>query len=181
MKLLSILTFIICLAFLITCCTDYKTCYAFNWSKEIKEKILSDANIPPDSTVIDTLSINEIKITTFKRGVILKQIFVENNSRDTIGVRLLSKDQMFSWAKGSCGSERHFYEETIAYGPTANHHDVIGLSQSYYCNGNLKEKGFVYNGLVGIWEEYDSSGKLLKRTDYGNMDKLDSVLHQLRY
>ena len=77
--------------------------------------------------------------------------------------------------------EKDFYVEAIGFGNSGKHHSLIGLHQFNYCNENLMRRGFKYNGQVGVWEEYDRSGKLLKRTDYGNMDKLDRALHALNY
>src|SRR5947199_9765586 len=99
MKTLSSITFLTWLSILVTSCNDTKNSYDLNWSKEIKEKIAKEANVPADSIYIDSSVHSVIKISKYKNGVLLKQVGIDPKTKDTSWIRLMSKDQKFSWGK----------------------------------------------------------------------------------
>ena len=51
----------------------------------------------------------------------------------------------------------------------------IGLAEFRYCDGKIKESGFRFNGNVGVWQEYNTTGKVVKETDHGNIDRLEKL------
>ncbi len=147
--------------------------YATDWSNDIKQKIKDDANQQPDKTIFDSTVYN---VTLYKNEKKIK--FYHLNPKinkqgqlqlDTALSIFYSGDQNFELVRELCPvSDRSF--EGIRY--KGKH---LGLAEFNYCDGKLKERGFRFNGDVGVWKEYDTDGKVLKETDHGNVDRLEKL------
>lgn len=173
MRHFSTIGMIVLLLILHSCKTSL-TDHAIDWSISIKGKIIEDASQQPDSTFFDSTNAN---LTLFKGDQKLKYYHFnpkfDNNglvlSLDTTLSIFYSADQNFELVRELCPVvDRSF--EGIRY--KGGH---IGLAEFRYCNGKIKERGFRINGNVGIWKEYDTNGKIIKETNYGNIDKLEKL------
>ena len=162
----NILTFIFLTVF-ISSCRQSTTDYALQWSTEIKNKIYEDMNVAIDSVRIDTSQANFKFITYFHKQTPIKEYNFHNG--DSIGSCFFSPNQDFDIVRELCpGNKRTF--EAIRY--KGKH---VGLVEFRFCDGKLKEQGYRYGDNVGIWKEWDSSGKLIKQTEYGNADQLRNL------
>ena len=142
------------------------------WSKNIKQHILADVDVPVDRTSADTTSMNSVRLTLFHNGTRIKQFVIRNG--DTLASFFYSQNQNFELVRELCpGISRSF--EGIKYKGKP-----YGLVEFRYCDGKLKEQGFRFEGNVGIWKEWDSTGKLIKERDYGNGNRL-SELRRISY
>jgi hypothetical protein len=150
------------------------TDYAADWSKNIKTQIIEDASQQPDKTVFDSSS---YRVTLYKgenklKFFHLKPKFSDDGqllSLDTAVSIFYSTDQNFELVRELCPVADRSSEGIRHKG------EFLGLAESRYCNGNIKERGFSLNGFVGVWKEYDSNGKVTKETDYGNIDRLENL------
>ncbi len=143
--------------------------YAFQWSADIKAKILEDVNVTGDSLSIDTSKGNYHDISIFHQGVRIKEFGVRQTTGDTILSIFYSKDQNFDIIRELCpGIDRSF--EGIRYKGTH-----VGLSEFRFCDGKLKEQGYRYGADIGVWKEWDETGAIIKETDHGNINKLENL------
>ncbi len=171
---------LIFISLILQSCKDAIYKYAENWSIDVKQKILEDANVTPDKTIFDTSSNN---LTSFKGDKKLKFYhlipILDDNLKviffDTAVCIYYSSDQNFELVRELCSvSERSF--EGIIY--KGNH---LGLAEFKYCNGIILERGFRYNNKdVGKWSKFDSTGKVIKETDYLNLELLN-YLKTIKY
>jgi hypothetical protein len=153
--------------------------YATDWSNSIKAKIVEDASQQPDKTIFDSSSYN---VTLYKGGHKLKFFhlnpkFNDNGqliSLDTAVSIFYSSDQNFELVRELCPYVDRSFEGVRYKG------EHLGLEEFRYCDGKIKESGFRFNGDIGIWKEYDTHGKVIKETDYGNFDRLEK-LKGIRY
>jgi hypothetical protein len=160
-------------------CKSSSTDFASEWTTDIKQKIIEDANQIPTKTVIDSTR-NEI--TIFRDNKKLKYFYFKPKV-DSFGKHVFtdtgvsvfySKDQKFELVRELCpASDRSF--EGIKYKGV-----FIGLSEFKYCDGRIKERGFRYYGDIGTWLEFDSTGKVIKETKRGNEDQLKE-LKKIKY
>lgn len=147
------------------------TDYAIEWSKDIKSRILADVNVEPDSVHTDT-SENVVEIDMFSNKIKTKHYVIRHG--DTIASFFFSHNQNFELVRELCyGISRNF--EGIRY--KGKHY---GLAEFRYCDGSLEEQGLRFDGDVGIWKKWDSTGKLIEKWDNGNEEKLDG-LKQIHY
>lgn len=163
----------------IQACKSSVTDFADEWTKDIKQKIIEDANQVPTKTVIDSTR-NEITIFRDDRKL---KYFYFNTVIDSFGKHVFtdtgvsvfySTDQKFELVRELCPAiDRSF--EGIKYNG-----EFIGLSEFRYCDGRIKESGYRYYGDVGPWTEFDSTGKIIRETDKGNENKLKE-LRKIKY
>ena len=160
-------------------CNTSLTDYATDWSNNVKKKIIEDASQQPDKTIYDSSSYN---VTLYKGDNKLKFFHLNPKfndkgqmlSLDTLFSIFFSTDQHFELLRELCPVvDRNF--EGIRYKG-----EYVGLAELRYCDGKIKESGFRFNDNVGVWKEYDPNGKIIKETDYGNVEKLEK-LQQIRY
>src|SRR5882724_8511314 len=140
-------------------CNTSSTDFAVNWTNEIKQKIIVDANQQPDKSVFDSA---HYYLTLYKANVRLKQFILrpkfDTSGKivfvDTLASTLYSTDQNFSLIRELCPAiERSF--EGINYKNVG----LLGLTEFKYCDGKIKESGFHYGFQeVGVWAKYDSTG-----------------------
>jgi hypothetical protein len=156
-------------------CSDSRVKYAIKWTEEIKAKIIEDSGKAPDSTFIENPHPGLNIISTFKNGALLKSIRINPETKDTLGTIYYSTDQNFILGRELCPLLKDHYVEVIFYKKM-----TLGEHTFYYCNGKIKKQGLNIHGLVGVWKEYDQQGKLVKITDYGNIEKLDT-LKEIKY
>ena len=159
----------------ISSCDNSNMKYTIEWSKEIKEKIIKDANQQPDKTVLDTAT---HQLTLYKGDIKLKYFMLRPKwdsltnkiiSVDTLVSIFYSTDQSFELVRELCPAiERSF--EGIRYKG-----DHLGLAEFRFCDGKLKEQGCRFDGNVGIWREWDENGKVIKEKDYGKSEKLGGL------
>ena len=157
---------------LLTSCKESPTDYAFKWSSDIKRKIFEDVNIPVDSINIDTT--NGKVVTFYNKGIRTKQFRISVSTSDTVVSIFYSKDQNFEIVRELCKGDGQSFEG-IRY--KGKH---LGLAEFKFCDGQLKEQGYRLDGDVGIWKEWEQSGKLIKETDNGHSGKLDA-LRNIKY
>ena len=155
-------------------CKSSLTDYAIKWSRDVKRKIIEDANQQPDKSIFDSAAFD---VTLYKGDKKLKLFHVIPKfndagiifSLDTVVSIFYSTDQNFELVRELCPVvERSF--EGIRY--KGRH---LGLAEFRYCDGKIKESGFRFNGDIVVWRAYDSSGKIIKETDHGNVDRLENL------
>ncbi len=163
-------------------CKNSPTDFATKWTKEIKEKIIVDANHQYDSTSFDstyyylTLYKGDTKLKHF----MLRPKFDTTNGKilsvDTLVSIFYSTDQKFELVRELCPAiERSF--EGVKYKGIGS----VGLTEFRFCGGMIKESGFRYgNTPVGIWTKYDTVGKVIEVKDNGNVDVLNK-LRDIKY
>lgn len=150
-------------------CKESLTDYALKWSKDIKSKILEDVNVRTDSLSVDTSKGNLKEVTFYIKGNRTKLFGIRQSTGDTLLSIFYSQDQNFELVRELCpGIERNF--EVIRY--KGRH---LGTVELRFCNGNLKEQGYRFDGDVGMWKEWDETGKLIKETNLGNAEKLKGL------
>lgn len=170
----SNMKFIVLLMLVLMSCkhNNATTDYAIEWSKDIKSHILADVSVSVDSTSIDTLSEKLLILKLFHHGNMTKEFYMKNN--DTFVSLFYSPTGDFKLVRELCPkNSRNF--EGITFKDAH-----IGLFELRYCDGSLKKQGFRFNGDVGIWKEWDSTGKLIREWDNSNEDKLNG-LKQIHY
>ena len=151
--------------------------YAAKWTADMKVKIIKEATQEPDRTVVDTV---HHYITYYKNNIMLKQVFFaaredqnenEKPVYDTGRVILYSTDQKFQLFRQPCiPKSESSYEGVLFKG------DRYGLAEYNYCKKNMREVGFQVKNLnVGIWNSYDSSGKVINTVDNGNVERLEQL------
>jgi hypothetical protein len=156
--------------YLLYSCTDSRTKFATEWTKDIRAKILEDSGKQPDSTHVENKRADFNIVTTFKDHSPLRSVGINPTSGDTLWIASFSKDQEFTLARELCPLLKDEYVEVILYKKM-----TLGEHTFYYCNGKIKKQGFNIHGYVGKWKEYDPYGYVSKETDYGNEDKLDTL------
>ena len=57
---------------------------------------------------------------------------------------------------------------------------VYNLKNRKLSGRKIKEQGFRFQGDVGVWKEWDETGKIIKETDNGHTEKLDQ-LREIKY
>jgi antitoxin component YwqK of YwqJK toxin-antitoxin module len=157
-------------------CKNSLTEYATDWSNNIKAKITEDANEQPDKTLVDSTNYN-VTLTLYKGARKLKyfQIYPRFNKNkeliyiDTAVSIFYSRDNKFELVRELCPTSNRIFEGIRYEG------QPVGLTEFRYCNGKIKETGFRMDEDVGIWKEYDSSGKIVKETDHGQLNKLQKI------
>jgi|JI7StandDraft_1071085.scaffolds.fasta_scaffold338747_2 hypothetical protein len=149
--------------------------YAKQWTQNIKQKIIEDANQQEDKVVYDTT--RRLEVTLYKADKKLKT-YLFTPSRDTKGKLTLtdtivtffySTDQNFKLVKEHCPNSSRIFEG-ITYND--NH---LGVFELKYCDGKTKEIGYRFNGNVGVWLEFDRNNNVIKDTDYGNIESLEEL------
>jgi hypothetical protein len=156
-------------------CTDSRIRYATEWTKEIKSKILEDANRQADSTLIDYPNPDVQEVSYIRKGRFLKKIKKRSKAQDTLSIIYFSDDQNFILAKEPCPLLTDEYVEVILYKRM-----TLGLHEFFYCNGKPKRSGFNIQGYVGKWKEYSQEGNVIREIDYDNLGKLDT-LRKIKY
>lgn len=175
----SLFIFYFSIAF-ISCKRERKD-FALSWTQDIKQKIIADANQPFDSSRFDSTYFN---LTFYKGKMKLKNFALRPHydssgniaSLDTLISIFYSADQNFKLVRELCpASDRSF--EAIDYKNVGH----VGLVEFRFCNGKIKESGFKYgNRRIGIWETYDSAGKVIDKKNNGDIELLDK-LKDIRY
>lgn len=159
---------------LLTSCEQPIEDFAYEWSNNVKENIINESHIESDRIEIDSTRQNGQSIIYWKGDKKLKEFYYRPIEGDTVVSIFYSSSQEFELVRELCpGVERSF--EGIKY--NGRH---LGLAEFRFCNGDIKESGFRFNGDVGIWKEYDENGKLINTNDYGNLDRLNE-LKKIKY
>ncbi len=170
----NIIVFILTTIFL-TNCGESETEYATKWTREIKEKIIEDANQKPDRRFLDTAS---NQLTLFKGDKKLKYYMLRPEfdsikkkiiSVDTLVSIFYSNDQNFELIRELCPAIERSFEGVRYKG------EHLGLAEFRFCDGKLKEQGCRYEGNVGLWKEWDENGNVIKETDNGKTEKLEGL------
>lgn len=170
-----------CLA--IQSCKNSPTDFAAQWTKDMKTKIIEDANQPADRTFVDSV---HHEITLFKNNKKLQQYFLaerENQSEnettkiyDTAMIVFYSTDQNFQWIRQLIIPQVDKSYEGIGY-----KNDRFGLAEYIYSKDHVKQIGFHFKNLnVGTWTTYDSTGKQTGQIDNGNTTSLEK-LREMKY
>jgi hypothetical protein len=155
-------------------CKTSLTDYATDWSNNIKTKIIEDASQQSDKTIFDSSSYD---LTLYKGDNKLKLFHLYPRfsdkgrllSFDTAVSIFYSTDQNFELVRELCPVVDRSFEGIRYKG------EHLGLAEFRYCDGKIKESGFRFNGDVGVWREYDTTGKVIKETDHGNLDRLEKL------
>ncbi|MBS1669155.1 MAG: hypothetical protein JST58_17400 [Bacteroidetes bacterium] len=155
-------------------CKSSLTNYASEWTINIKQKIIEDANQLPDKKVFDSTAYN---VTLYKGEKKLKFYHLNpkfNKSRqllslDTAVSIFFSTDQNFELVRELCPVVSRSFEGIRYKGAH------IGFAEFKYCDGKIKESGFRFNGDIGIWKKYDTDGNVINERDYGNIERLEKL------
>jgi hypothetical protein len=155
-------------------CQASLTAYAAEWSNDIKKKIIEDASQQSDKTIFDSSS---YEVTLYKGDCKLKlfQLYPKFSDKgqllsfDTAVSIFFSTDQNFELVRELCPVVDRSFEGIRYKG------EHLGLAEFKYCDGKIKERGFRFNGDVGVWKEYDTTGKVIKETDHGSIDRLEKL------
>ncbi|MEY4876413.1 MAG: hypothetical protein RL708_1562 [Bacteroidota bacterium] len=142
---------------------------ARKWFEETKKEIELESDIKKcDSVTVRLNADSSIRRDYYKNGNVF---FWYNKSIFGRGVKKYSLDTKFSLNREFDRNDSMRFEG-IAYNGR-----FYGLSTWYHPNGKVAEQGvrFTIDTYVGIWNYYDSTGKLIKSIDYKNLDKLDSM------
>ena len=172
----SIYIFCFVVAGLYSCKTS-PTDFATKWTKEIKQKIITDASQQPDRSIFDS---TYYRLTLYKGGTKLKHFMLRPKfdtatgkiiSVDTLASIFYSTDQSFELVRELCPAiERSF--EGVNYKGIGS----VGLTEFKFCDGKIKERGFRYGyESVGVWTKYDSTGKVIDEKDNGNIETLKKL------
>ncbi len=166
MRILIIVAFI---SLTFACCKDNPSHIAIEWSNDIKMKIIEDVNIISDSLAIDTTQPNIKYVSFFSKAIRTRKYGIRKSHGDTIISIFYSKNQKFELVNELCpGISRSF--EGIKYEGR-----YLGLQESRFCNGKLKEQGFSFNGNVGVKTEWDENGNVINQMDYGLLHRLKDL------
>lgn len=152
---------------------DYK--FSDEWTEKTKEKILSFANGNPTSERFDSL---DYKVSYILDGKRLKNIQLapkfnaeinDYEGFDTLQTIYFSEDEEYQYIVEHCG--------VLDYSFEVIRHQNNQLGTVYYkdCDGNIIEKGYRYNGNIGVWKKFDANGKVLEEKDYGNAERLEEL------
>jgi hypothetical protein len=163
-------------------CKTSPTDFATEWTNDIKQKIIIDANQPYDRTEFDSIY---YKLTLFKGDRKLKHFvfrpkFDTTNGKvlflDTVVSIFYSADQRFELVRELCPAINRSFEGVNFKGIGS-----VGLTEFRYCDGKIKESGYRYGyKAVGVWTKYDSIGNIFESKDNGNVDFLNK-LHDINY
>ena len=157
--------------FILTCinifsCKDSPNEMATKWTKEIKVKIIQDANIFADSIVFNTTKTNINYVSYFNKSIKTKVFGIRKKDSDTILSSFYSKDQKFELLRELCPSISRSFEGIKYEG------NYLGITEIRFCDGKLKELGYNFNGKISIWTEWNDNGQVIKETDYGLQGRL---------
>ena len=153
--------------------------FVIKWTRDIKQKILEDANQISDREVFDSA---DNKLTLYKGDIRLKYFIFKNNvdtsgnksSIDTTISCFYSSDQKFELERNNDCSEFGSIYEVLNYKSIG----AVGLMEFWFCNGKIHEKGFRYKGEhVGVYTIYNYDGSINYEKDYDNM----KLLNKLKY
>jgi hypothetical protein len=170
---MSLKFYIFILAILILpSCRHHEISDPLEWSKNIKQHILSDVDVTVDRVVTDTTSMNSIRLTLFHNERRTKQFVIRKG--DTLASFFYSPTQEFELVRELCPAISRSFEG-IKYKGKA-----CGLAEFRFCDGTLMRQGFRFDGDVGVWKEWDSTGKLIGTTDYGDSARL-AGLRKINY
>lgn len=114
-------------------------------------------------------------IIALKDGQIIKSTQIDRYSKDTLTQIHWGHDLRFVFARRYCPMLKGEADELIAYKG-----QPIGLHKIFYCNGKIKMQGLEYEGRVGMWTMYDTNGNMIKKIDYGNIERLEK-LKEIKY
>ncbi len=143
--------------------------YAYEWTAIIKNKILEDVNIEPDSLSVDTPSSAYMQWTLYSKNRITKQIGIKILTGDTLFTRFYSTDQSFILVREICSNG------TIGFEGIKYKDRHYGYADFKFCNGKISMRGFRFKTDIGNWERWNEAGVLVSKKDYGEMEKLDSL------
>jgi hypothetical protein len=155
-------------------CHNSPTEFATKWSHDIKQKIIEDAFRQYDKRILDTPANS---LTFFKGGKILRRyhlipVFDKKGkliSFVTAASTFFSTDQNFELIRELCPVDSRNFEGIRYKGIH------LGYALFSYCNGKIQEAGFRYNGDIGVWKRYDSTGAVIKETDNGHTEILERL------
>jgi len=148
--------------------------FAYEWSNNVKKKIIKESHIESDKVKIDSTKQNSRTIIYWKGNRKLREFSYDPVSKDTFLSIFYSKNQEFELIRELCPSIEPSFEG-ISY--KGKH---LGLVEFRFCNGEISETGFRFKGDIGVWKEYGRDGSLIKTQDLGNSNKLYK-LKEIKY
>lgn len=168
-KHIIILTLMVVALFLTRCASNDSMSSTEKWYENTKATILKQSDLKPDST---TLTFNED--STFKKEHSFSgghEFLLKGYNKGILRLEThYSKDGNFELRREVCDNG-NFGFEGIVYKS-----NFYGLSTWRYCEGQLENQGVRYNDQkIGIWKNFDKTGKQTDETDYKNIEKLDSM------
>lgn len=162
-----------CVLLIITCaCKNSLQQQALERSVRVREQISRNADQDFSSKRSFRFTDSTSSLSFEKRGDLLKNIILNFKTGDTVAVFSFGPKMKLANVKLFCSYSRDSGELF-----TAKDSVKMGLHEIFYCNGRLRRKGLEYGGPVGIWEEFDTGGSLIKKTDYGQPEKLKLLSH----
>lgn len=140
------------------------------WSQDIKDSILRDAMITTDSIVEVRKNDSLLSLSFFSKSILRRRYVVNSVTGDTLSKTFFSINQDFVLGIETCRLSGDSLE-AIVY---AN--GLVGLNQTFYCNGKLRKSGLMLEGKFGVWKEFDENGELIKEENFGRVEQLSKLL-----
>jgi hypothetical protein len=170
LQIINMTRTILLILFLASCTQKPKPFDPNHWYWDTKALILSESNLPSDSTVTEKYDDGKThKVRSFNHGHPTVEKWYRETGEQVVQTNF-SRDGLFELRKEICedgkpGFEGIFFKDR-----------AYGLSTWWKCGKSIKEEeGLRYKDQkIGIWKYWDSSGKVTEM-DYKNGDLLDSL------
>lgn len=160
--------FILITSFILSC-KDTRTDSAIKWSEDIKMKIFEDVKVKNDSFSVDTSNTKVNYVSLFHKSIRTKKFGIQKSNGDVINSIFYSKNQNFELVHEFCPAYERGFEGIRYQGK------FLGLYKLSFCNGKLQEEGFNFNENVGVKTQWNDSGDVVNKTDYGRLKALKGL------
>ncbi|HEY4063627.1 MAG TPA: hypothetical protein VGM30_17085 [Puia sp.] len=161
--------YILIILFLYSCTQKPKHLDPSGWYERTKALILSQSNLPTDSTSTEKYEDGRNhKIKAFNNG----HPTVEKWYRETgeqVVQKNYSRNGQFELREEICKDGKPGFEGIFYKG------EAYGLSTWWRCGKSKEEEGIRYKDeKIGVWKNWDDNGKVTE-TDYKKSDLIDSL------
>lgn len=161
--------FILIIVIACSCTQARKSVDPYVWYRETKAQILTESNLPTDSTAIEKYENGKThKLKSFHQGHPTVEKWYRENGDQVVQTSFSRSGQlelrMELCSDGKPGFEGIFFKDH-GYGP----------STWWRCGKSKEEEGVRYNDKnIGIWKNWDTAGNQTE-TNYGHAEVIDSL------
>jgi antitoxin component YwqK of YwqJK toxin-antitoxin module len=140
-----------------------------DWYQERKERILSESNLPTDSTSIERYENGKAhKVKSFNHGHPTVEKWYRETGEQVVQTNY-SRDGLFELRREICKDGKPLFEGIFYKG------QGYGPSTWWRCGRSKEEEGVRFKDLkIGVWKYWDTSGKV-SEADYKNGNIIDSL------